>query len=170
MCDKYCSAFGHKKTEYFTSEILRFLAPQVGLEPTTLRLTAACSTSWAIEEYVKFFAKETPAQLWRLCIIAHMDWIVNTVFKIFLYQSAENRQLAIKLTPHKNDVSLLLEISCIVWCCLYNLMRLKICQFSRITRLSPAFRRTGTLNTRPSFIWVKDRDWFFIWRIGKLFK
>ena len=28
-----------------------FLAPQVGLEPTTLRLTAACSTDWAIEEY-----------------------------------------------------------------------------------------------------------------------
>ena len=27
------------------------LAPQVGLEPTTLRLTAACSTSWAIEDY-----------------------------------------------------------------------------------------------------------------------
>ena len=26
------------------------LAPQVGLEPTTLRLTAACSTNWAIEE------------------------------------------------------------------------------------------------------------------------
>ena len=28
------------------------LAPQVGLEPTTLRLTAACSTDWAIEEYL----------------------------------------------------------------------------------------------------------------------
>ena len=26
------------------------MAPQVGLEPTTLRLTAACSTDWAIEE------------------------------------------------------------------------------------------------------------------------
>ena len=26
------------------------MAPQVGLEPTTLRLTAACSASWAIEE------------------------------------------------------------------------------------------------------------------------
>ena len=31
------------------------LAPQVGLEPTTLRLTAACSTDWAIEEYIKLF-------------------------------------------------------------------------------------------------------------------
>ena len=28
-----------------------FLAPPVGLEPTTLRLTAACSTDWAKEEY-----------------------------------------------------------------------------------------------------------------------
>ena len=28
-----------------------FLAPPVGLEPTTLRLTAACSTNRAIEEY-----------------------------------------------------------------------------------------------------------------------
>ena len=28
------------------------LAPPVGLEPTTLRLTAACSTDWAIEEYL----------------------------------------------------------------------------------------------------------------------
>ena len=27
-----------------------WMAPQVGLEPTTLRLTAACSTDWAIEE------------------------------------------------------------------------------------------------------------------------
>ena len=27
------------------------LAPQVGLEPTTLRLTAACSANWAIQEY-----------------------------------------------------------------------------------------------------------------------
>ena len=36
-----------------------FLAPQVGLEPTTLRLTAACSTDWAIEEYIllKYEAK-----------------------------------------------------------------------------------------------------------------
>ena len=28
------------------------MAPQVGLEPTTLRLTAACSTDWAIEAYI----------------------------------------------------------------------------------------------------------------------
>ena len=32
-------------------------APPVGLEPTTLRLTAACSTDWAKEEYFRY--KET---------------------------------------------------------------------------------------------------------------
>ena len=36
-----------------------FLAPPVGLEPTTLRLTAACSTGWAKEEYLS----------WRLPIV-----------------------------------------------------------------------------------------------------
>ena len=36
---------------------LSVVAPQVGLEPTTLRLTAACSTSWAIEEYIRIFFK-----------------------------------------------------------------------------------------------------------------
>ena len=30
-----------------------FVAPCVGLEPTTLRLTAECSTDWANEEYIK---------------------------------------------------------------------------------------------------------------------
>ena len=30
-----------------------FVAPRVGLEPTTARLTAACSTDWAIEDYNK---------------------------------------------------------------------------------------------------------------------
>ena len=40
----------HKKRTWFQwNQVL--LAPQVGLEPTTLRLTAACSTNWAIEEY-----------------------------------------------------------------------------------------------------------------------
>ena len=30
----------------------KLLAPPVGLEPTTLRLTAACSANWAKEEYL----------------------------------------------------------------------------------------------------------------------
>ena len=32
-----------------------FKTPQVGLEPTTLRLTAECSTDWAIEDYLRFY-------------------------------------------------------------------------------------------------------------------
>ena len=32
-------------------ELHQHMAPPVGLEPTTARLTAACSTDWAIEEY-----------------------------------------------------------------------------------------------------------------------
>ena len=38
------------------------LAPPVGLEPTTLRLTAACSTDWAIEEYL---CRHRPIFPWR---------------------------------------------------------------------------------------------------------
>ena len=30
------------------------MAPPVGLEPTTTRLTAECSTDWAMEEYIIF--------------------------------------------------------------------------------------------------------------------
>ena len=33
------------------------MAPQVGLEPTTLWLTATCSANWAIEEYIKLKIK-----------------------------------------------------------------------------------------------------------------
>ena len=33
---------------------LKIQAPQVGLEPTTLRLTAECSTDWAIEDHWRF--------------------------------------------------------------------------------------------------------------------
>ena len=42
-----------KKTGQFRRYLNRpvCLAPPVGLEPTTLRLTAACSTDWAKEEY-----------------------------------------------------------------------------------------------------------------------
>ena len=46
-----------KKTEQFRRYLNRpvCVAPQVGLEPTTLRLTAACSANWAIEEYYSLF-------------------------------------------------------------------------------------------------------------------
>ena len=45
------------------------MAPPVGLEPTTLRLTAACSTSWAIEEYLKSAKGQT-----KICSFAKLFW------------------------------------------------------------------------------------------------
>ena len=42
-----------KKKEPTLWTVLSFLAPPVRLELTTLRLTAACSTDWAKEEYAK---------------------------------------------------------------------------------------------------------------------
>ena len=42
------------ETDALPAELYPYkVAPQVGLEPTTLRLTAACSTNWAIEEYIQ---------------------------------------------------------------------------------------------------------------------
>ena len=33
------------------NDVFMKMAPEVGLEPTTDRLTADCSTNWAIQEY-----------------------------------------------------------------------------------------------------------------------
>ena len=42
-----------------------FCTPRVGLEPTTLRLTAACSTDWANEEYWNVGVQNcTPTSFW----------------------------------------------------------------------------------------------------------
>ena len=39
-------------------------APPVGLEPTTLRLTAACSTDWAMEDHsLSLFSLHVPSKL-----------------------------------------------------------------------------------------------------------
>ena len=37
------------KIKHLSKQVLYFLAPQTGLEPVTPRLTAACSTDWAIK-------------------------------------------------------------------------------------------------------------------------
>ena len=55
MLPKYVSGYKEKtahKTVFSQYIIIKKMAPQVGLEPTTLRLTAACSTDWAIEEHL----------------------------------------------------------------------------------------------------------------------
>ena len=59
-----------QKGRYFSVSALT-VAPPVGLEPTTTRLTAACSTSWAKEEYL----------CWRLPIFPgrHQPSIFGTI-------------------------------------------------------------------------------------------
>ena len=47
-----------------------FVAPRVGLEPTTARLTAACSTDWAIEDYNKN-------------TVPSLDYVSSTFFSTF---------------------------------------------------------------------------------------
>ena len=47
-----------------------FVAPRVGLEPTTARLTAACSTDWAIEDYNKN-------------TVLSLDYVSGTFFSTF---------------------------------------------------------------------------------------
>ena len=45
----------YKKTRHIIWCVLSFMAPPVRLERTTLRLTAACSTDWAKEEYIRMY-------------------------------------------------------------------------------------------------------------------
>ena len=45
--------------------IIYFLAPLVGLEPTTYRLTAERSTNWAKEEYKKLATSYFPNKVTR---------------------------------------------------------------------------------------------------------
>ena len=51
----------------------RSQTPRVGLEPTTARLTAACSTDWAIEEYCQVSYPENHTHyiisLWTLQVL-----------------------------------------------------------------------------------------------------
>ena len=50
----------HWKRKDTLSRVFLFLAPQVGLEPTTHGLTVRCSTDWAIEEYLVLLSVEQP--------------------------------------------------------------------------------------------------------------
>ena len=55
-----------KKT---VSNRLQFSTPRVGFEPTTLRLTAECSTDWAKEEYKGLHLQNCihVTSLWNIC-------------------------------------------------------------------------------------------------------
>ena len=71
-----------------------FLAPPVGLEPTTLRLTAACSTDWAKEEYV----------CWRIPIFPgrHQPSIVGTSELNFRVRNGNGWTLTVNNTNWHN--------------------------------------------------------------------
>ena len=59
---------------FFLYQLYRWpMAPQVGLEPTTLRLTAACSANWAIEEYDQIC-------IVFLCTLHNLDFVPLTQF------------------------------------------------------------------------------------------
>ena len=72
-----------------------FLAPPVGLEPTTLRLTAACSTGWAKEEYLSWRLPIVPGRCQpsivgtselNFCVRDGNRWtltVINTNYSIF---------------------------------------------------------------------------------------
>ena len=62
-----------------TADAVAFvLAPQTGLEPVTLRLTAACSTDWAIRAYI--YVHWSSAQ--RLFSGTALLWLQWTKFRI----------------------------------------------------------------------------------------
>ena len=76
-----------------------FLAPPVGLEPTTLRLTAACSTDWAKEEYLRpssglFGTGSIVQQLFQKC---------NTQNNIFGAERWENMICGKNITKKPRD-------------------------------------------------------------------
>ena len=58
--------------------------PRVGLEPTTARLTAACSTNWAIEEY-EIYNKTT--YLIRHLYHMYCMWIPSKLHTDFRFSS-----------------------------------------------------------------------------------
>ena len=73
-------------------------APRVGLEPTTARLTAACSTDWAIEEYIilQNDVSDTSFIIYDNCYICkifvpsklHTDFIPNNRFHFSSFWSS----------------------------------------------------------------------------------
>ena len=87
-----------KRVEYYS---LLTLAPQVGLEPTTLRLTAACSTGWAIEDYLCWHLPIVPGRLQpsifgtnelNFCVRYGNRWtliVINTNY--FIYMISHSR-------------------------------------------------------------------------------
>ena len=91
----------NKKRKRVVFYSLPRLAPQVGLEPTTLRLTAACSTGWAIEDYLCWHLPIVPGRLQpsifgtnelNFCVRYGNRWtliVINTNY--FIYMISHSR-------------------------------------------------------------------------------
>ena len=54
--------------------------PRVGLEPTTARLTAACSTDWAIEEYLKALSYTLKTTYWNFIRFCFLEFLPSVSY------------------------------------------------------------------------------------------
>ena len=71
--DKLCQIYATKNIPQREICEMFFIAPPVGLEPTTLRLTAECSTDWAKEEYFLVLSTKN--------ILSYLDGLCKRKFK-----------------------------------------------------------------------------------------
>ena len=79
----------HKKKRYIS---ISFLAPLVGLEPTTYRLTAERSTNWAKEEYNKLATTYLPSKVTRKYFRHPKAWLLCSVWvQVFPFGSSHQK-------------------------------------------------------------------------------
>ena len=68
------------------------LAPRVGLEPTTYRLTAERSTNWAKEEYNKLATTYLPSKVTRKYFRHPKAWLLCSVWvQVFPFESSHQK-------------------------------------------------------------------------------
>ena len=80
----------------------RSQTPRVGLEPTTARLTAACSTDWAIEEYIRYMP-------WKPHTLYHIFLIFASTFLRSSFRPISNSQLHTSLCFHLCPIYLIVS-------------------------------------------------------------
>ena len=80
----------------------RSQTPRVGLEPTTARLTAACSTDWAIEEYIRYIP-------WKPHTLYHIFLIFASTFLRSSFRPISNSQLHTSLCFHLCPIYLIVS-------------------------------------------------------------
>ena len=84
----------------------RCSTPPVGLEPTTTRLTAECSTDWAKEEYPWGLNRMTCIQVYHVPSKLHIKFYYN--FSLFATHFLDNSRF---LAPQSSLTSLLVKPS-----------------------------------------------------------